>query len=218
MGKTRIFLADDHPIVRKGIKAVFSDSTGYEIVGEAEEGIGVLKGVTSSKPDVVIMDISMPELDGIVVTERISREHPGVKVIILSMHPDRNHAIEAFRAGAKGYIIKGGDPDEILLAVDRVMQGVKYTSPELATEIMSDFVDIIRGEKSLKPVESLSLREREVIKLIAEGYTSKEIAEKLFLSPSTVKSYRIKLMKKLDVNDVAGLVKVAIRSGLVKLD
>lgn len=214
-----IFIADDHPIVRDGITAILSAEKSYTVVGVAENGTEALNGIAEHNPDLVLMDISMPELDGILVTRRITKEFPNIKVIILSMHKGRQYAVDAFRAGARGYILKGRDSNEILLAVKRVMSGLIYVSPPLADEILSDFVNIIKGEQdTLDPFKSLTLRESEVLKLIAEGYTSKKIAGKLFLAESTIKSYRANIMSKLDVHDTAGLVKLAIHKGLVELD
>ncbi len=218
MGQIRIFVADDHPIVRNGIKSIFADEEGYSIVGEADDGLKALQGISTEQPDVVILDISMPELDGILVTERVKKEYPHVKVIVLSMHQSRQYAVDAFRAGASGYILKGGEADEVLMAVRNVMAGQVYVSPPLVNEIMSDFMGIIKGEQTLDPVNALTLREKEVLQLIAEGHTTKRVAAKLFLSASTINSYRVKIMKKLKVNDTAGLIKAALKHGLIKLE
>ena len=217
MTKTSIFIADDHPIVMDGVKSILSGNNNYNIVGEAETGPKALHGITSLAPDLVVMDISMPELDGILVTERVTKEFPNIKVIILSMHKGRQYAVDAFRAGAKGYILKGRDSDEILMAVNKVASGQIYVSPPLADEIMSDFANILAGEQPLDPFGSMSLREKEVVKLVTEGCTSKEIAEKLYLSISTIKTYRSNIMKKLKVKDTAGLIKLALQKGLIKL-
>ena len=219
MALVKIFIADDHPIVRDGIKAILSADNNYVVVGDAENGPEALHGISTHNPDLVLMDISMPEIDGILVTRRITKEFPDIKVIILSMHKDRQYAVDAFKAGAKGYILKGRDSNEILLAIKRVMSGLIYVSPPLADEILSDFVSIIKGEKeSLDPFESLSIRESEVLKLVAEGHTNKKVAEILFLAESTIKSYRANIMLKLDVHDTAGLVKLAVQKGLIELE
>jgi two-component system response regulator NreC len=161
----------------------------------------------------------MPELDGILVTMRITKEFPDIKVIIFSMHRDRQYAVDAFKAGARGYILKGGDSSEILLAVKQVLSGQIYVSPPLADEILSDFVNILKGDQeTLDPFDSLTLREREVLKLIAEGNTNKKVAEKLFLAESTIKSYRANIMMKLKVHDTAGLVKLAVHKGLINFE
>jgi two-component system response regulator NreC len=218
MTQIKVLVADDHPVMRKGIISVLSNDSNYTVVGETGNGFEALKGVAVHKPDLVIMDIKMPELGGILATERITKDFPDTKVIILSMYEDRQSAVDAFKAGAMAYILKGGDTEEILLAAKKVMSGLKYISPSLADEITRDFVDIIRGERVLDPFDSLSLREKEVLKLVAESCTTKEVAEKLFLSASTVKSYRVNLMKKLRVNDTASLVKVAVINRLIKLE
>lgn len=217
MKKIKIFIADDHSIVRSGVKGLFAGSEKYEVVGEAEDGLKALAGIAESRPDILIIDITMPELDGILVTERVVKDHPGIKVIVFSMHQELQYAVDAMRAGAKAYILKGGASDEIMLAVGKVANGQIYISSPLSEQIMSDFVGIIRGEQSLDPSESLTLREKEVLKLIAGGSTNKEVAAKLFLSVSTIKSYRVNIMRKLKVHDTATLVKTALQQGLVVL-
>jgi len=217
LNKLKVFIADDHSIVRSGVKGLFSESVKYEVVGEAGDGLAALAGIGQHHPDIVIIDITMPELDGLLVTERIVKDYPGIKVIVFSMHQELQYAVDALRAGAKAYILKGGASDEILLAVDRVAGGQVYISSPLSEQIMSDFVGIIRGEQALDSSEALTLREKEVLKLIAEGSTNKEVAAKLFLSVSTIKSYRVNIMRKLKVNDTASLVRVALQQGLVIL-
>ncbi|MBI5563001.1 MAG: response regulator transcription factor [Deltaproteobacteria bacterium] len=216
MKKTRIFIADDHPVLRSGIRAVFTGRPEYTVVGEADGGVEALKGILSLKPDCVIMDITMPDLNGIEATKRILEELPGSRVVILSMHTDVYHAVDAFRAGALAYVLKDSGPAELLSAVEKVMAGEKFASPAVTAGLLNDFVDIIRKEQSHDPFDALSHREREVLQLIADGATSKEVAGRLFISVSTVKSHRNNLMKKLDCNDMAGLIKIAIRKGLVK--
>jgi DNA-binding NarL/FixJ family response regulator len=146
MTQIKVLVADDHPVMRKGIISVLSGDSNYTVVGETGNGREALKGVAIHKPDLVIMDIKMPELGGILATERITKDFPDTKVIILSMYEDRQSAVDAFKAGAMAYILKGGDTEEILLAAKKVMSGLKYISPSLADEITRDFVDIIRGE------------------------------------------------------------------------
>jgi two-component system response regulator NreC len=217
MKKIRIFIADDHPVFRNGIKSVLSGSD-YDVVGEADNGNTALKAISVMKPDIAILDITMPDLDGIAVTKRVAEEVPGTRVIILSMHADLNHPIEAFRAGALGYVLKDSDPGELLKAVERVSSGGKYASPAVTEELLNDFVDVIKKEQSNDPFDTLSGREKEILKHIADGSTSKEIAEKLFISLATVKSHRNNIMKKLKVNDMASLIKTAIKKGIVNPD
>lgn len=217
MKKIRIFIADDHPVFRNGIKAVLSGSD-YEVIGEADTGNTALKAISVMKPDIAILDITMPDLDGIAVTRRVVEEVPGTRVIILSMHADLNHPIDAFRAGALGYVLKDSDPGELLKAVEKVSSGGKYASPAVTEELLNDFVDVIKKEQSNDPFDTLSAREKEILKHIADGSTSKEIAEKLFISLATVKSHRNNIMKKLKVNDMASLIKTAIKKGIVNPD
>ncbi len=215
MKKTRIFIADDYPVLRKGMRAAFSNNPEYVVVGEAGDGIEALKGISELKPDIVMMDITMPHPDGIAATKRICEEHPDIKVIILSMHTDINNAIDAFRAGALGYVLKDSSSEDIMEAVRKVSGGAKYASPAVAEGLLDGFVEIIKKDHICDPMDTLSQREKEVLKMIADGDTSREVAEKLFVSVSTVKSHRNSIMKKLRVNDMAGLIKVAIRKGVV---
>jgi len=216
MAKTRVFIADDHPVLRGGIKSALSQLDGYEVAGEASTGTAALEAILSLKPDIAILDVSMPELSGIVVAMRAVEALPELKVIMLSMHAEPSYAIDAFRAGAMGYVLKDSSPDELLLALEKVRSGNKYASPAVSDELFNDFVEMIKRDKSSSdPFDNLSAREKEVLKGIAEGLTSRDIAAALFISVSTVKSHRNNIMKKLSVNDMASLVKIAIRKGLI---
>lgn len=216
MAKTRVFIADDHPVLRGGIRSALSQLDGYEVAGEASTGTAALEAILSLKPDIAILDVSMPELSGIVVAMRAVEALPELKVIMLSMHAEPSYAIDAFRAGAMGYVLKDSSPDELLLALEKVRSGNKYASPAVSEELFNDFVEMIKSDKSSSdPFDNLSAREKEVLKGIAEGLTSRDIAAALFISVSTVKSHRNNIMKKLSVNDMANLVKIAIRKGLI---
>lgn len=209
MEKVRILIADDHPILREGIKAVFSCHPQYQVVGEAANGLETLHKIAALKPDIVFLDISMPELDGILVTSRIAKEFPETKVIILSMHDNPHYAVRAFRAGAMSYILKGGGTEELLTAIKKAISGIRYASPAINDELLSIFAAKEDGEG--EQLGSLNLREREIITLITEGDTNKEMAKKLFLSVSTVKNYRSNIMRKLKVKNVAELFKIAMQ-------
>ena len=185
------------------------------VVGEAIDGNEAIKKVDELKPDLVIMDITMPGLDGISATKRIIEENAGVKVLILSMHEEALFAKNAFKAGASAYLLKDSVPEEILVAITRVMVGKRYASPVIANELLSDFVDIIQKDMPIDPIDMLTKREREVLKLIVGGSTNKEIAESLYISVATVKTHRVNLMGKLNVHDVAALVKIAVEKGVL---
>lgn len=215
MKKIKVYIADDHPVLRNGIKVVFQGHGGFVVVGEADNGAQALKEISSIKPDVVIMDITMPGLSGIEAAKRITEELPKTKVVMLSMHADVYHAIEAFRAGAAAYVLKDSAPKELISAVEKALAGEKFASPAVAEQLLNDFVDIMKKEHGSDPFDALTGREKEVLKLIADGATSREMAAKLFISVSTVKSHRNNLMKKLRCNDMASLIKLAIRKGLV---
>lgn len=216
MKKTRIFIADDHPVFRDGIRSVLSKTARFTVVGEAQSGADAIKGALSMRPDVIVMDITMPDLDGITVTKRIIEQFPQARVVMLSMHSDVYHAIDAFRAGALGYVLKDSPPEELVTAVEKALCGGKYISREIAGEFIDDYVDMIKRDKAATdPFDALSEREREVVRQIADGRTSREIAEKLFISVATVKTHRNNIMKKLKVNSMAGMIRAAVRKGIV---
>jgi len=213
----KIFIADDHPMIRSGIKSILANCPHCTIVGEADGGKQAISSVIELKPDIVIMDISMPDLNGIAATRRMTAELPGIKIIILSMHTDIYNAIDAFRAGALAYVLKDSATDELLEAIKKVSSGQKYASPAVAAELLNDFVHVIKKDQVFAdPFDSLTGREREVLKLIAEGLTNKKIAEKLFISLATVKTHRANLMRKLKATDAAALIKIAIKKGLAQ--
>ncbi len=211
MGKVTILIADDHPIIRSGLKNLFEDDGRFEVVAEADSGLTALSEVETHKPDIVIMDISMPGMDGIEATRRIRKEFPDTKVIILSMHHEKQYAIDAFRAGASGYVLKGSDPKEVLESVRRVLDDGLYASPTVADRLLYSIVDLIKKEQVTEPYDTLTDREREIFGLIADGEKNREIAERLCISVHTVKTHRVNIMNKLDVHDMAGLMRIAIK-------
>ena len=214
MKKARILIVDDHPVMRKGIRNVLSKYPELTVVEEAGNGFAAMEGAASLKPDMIIMDISMPLLDGIEATKRILDKLGAVKVIMLSMHNDRQYAVDALRAGAAGYVLKDGALNELPLALTSVLAGVRYLSPAVADALISDYIS---GNQPLSdPYETLSGREKEVLKLIAQGACTKDIAAALFISSSTVKKHRFNVMNKLKVDDLAGLIRLSYKKGLVK--
>jgi DNA-binding NarL/FixJ family response regulator len=212
----RILLADDHSLFRAGVHALLSNVAGVKVVGEADTGRKALEMVRTHMPDVVLMDIAMPEMNGLETTTRVTKEFPGVRVIVLSMHAGEEYVMQALRAGACGYLLKDAATSELELAVRAVARGETYLTPTISKRVIDDY--LMRTTGSQGPVDQLTKRQREILQLIAKGYTSKEMAQMLNLSPKTIETHRTQLMKQLDIHDVAGLVRYAIRVGLVTLD
>jgi DNA-binding NarL/FixJ family response regulator len=214
--KTKILLVDDHKILRDGICSLLKGYDDIEVIGEAPDGKTALPMVNELLPDLVIMDISMPDMNGIDATRRIRNEHPDVKVIALSMHHDKQFVSEIFRAGASGYLIKDSAFDELDHAIRIVMNGKTYINPQIASLVVESLI----SQSSMPSSQSFSLlteREREVLQLIAEGRSTKQIAHDLHVSSKTVESHRRQVMGKLNVRSVAELTKFAIREGLTSI-
>lgn len=211
--RLRIVLADDHALVRAGLRKLLESLPDVEVVGEAEDGRAALALVESRHPDLVLMDIAMPGLNGIEAAARISREHPRVRALILSMHQNEDYVRQALRAGAAGYLLKEAAPVELELAIRAMVRGETYLSPAVSKGAVSDYVQRLRDEDV--PGVTLTPRQRETLQLIAEGHTTKEIARRLNISVKTVETHRTQLMKQLDLHDIAGLVRYAVRTGLV---
>jgi DNA-binding NarL/FixJ family response regulator len=211
---TTIVVADDHKIVREGLVKLLEGRADFSVIGEAADGEEAVKMVLEKKPDIVIMDIWMPRLSGIDATRRIVKRGSQTKVLVLSMHESRTYVEEVLRAGASGYIVKNSASSDLLQAIDAVQGGASYLSPAITQQV----VDAIArpGDSSPSGVAMLTDREREVLQLIAEGLSSKEIAGMLGVSLKTIDSHRSNLMQKLDIHKVSGLVRFAIRAGLVE--
>jgi DNA-binding NarL/FixJ family response regulator len=208
----KVVLADDHRMMRDGLRAVL-EKAGVQVVGEAANGQEAVEQVKRLHPDVLVMDIAMPVLNGIDAIRRLRAERPGVKVIALSMNSDRRYVIAMLEAGAAGYLLKNAASEELLAALDVVGQGQTYLSPSIAGSVVDQALG--RGQTSrLGPERPLSGREREVLQLIAEGNSSKEIAATLLIGVTTVESHRRQIMEKLNLRTVAELTKYAIREGL----
>jgi DNA-binding NarL/FixJ family response regulator len=211
---TTIVVADDHKIVREGLVRLLEEREDFSVVGEASDGEEAVRMVLEKKPDVVIMDIWMPRLGGIDATRRIGKKGSKSKILVLSMHENRTYVEEVLRAGAAGYIVKNSAPEDLMEAIDAVCAGASYLSPAITQQV----VDAIArpGDTSPTGISVLTGREREVLQLIAEGLSSKEIAQMLGVSLKTIDSHRSNLMEKLDIHKVSGLVRFAIRAGLVE--
>jgi DNA-binding NarL/FixJ family response regulator len=216
MNQIRVLLADDHSLFRAGIQALLTHLDGVQVVGEADTGHKAIELVRSRTPDVVLMDIAMPEMNGLETSARVTKEFPGVRVIMLSMHAGEEYVMQALRAGASGYLLKDAATSELELAVRAVARGETYLTPTISKRVIDDYLMRTTGTNS--PTDQLTKRQREILQLIAKGYTSKEMAQMLNLSPKTIETHRTQLMKQLDIHDVAGLVRYAIRVGLVTLD
>lgn len=215
----KVVLADDHQIVRHGLRSLLSAEPDIEVVGEADNGRAVIRLVQELSPQVVIMDISMPDLNGIEATRQILSDFSGVKVIALSMHSDSLFVLNMFKAGASGYLLKDCALEELVKAVRTVMNRKVYLSPSISDIVVKDFVIGWSPEDSSSSAYSiLTAREREVLQLMAEGKTTNQIAESLCISVKTVEAHRKQLMTKLDIHSVAELTKYAIRQGLTTLE
>ncbi|MGD8626566.1 MAG: response regulator transcription factor [Anaerolineae bacterium] len=212
-----VFLADDHAVVRDGLRFLLGAQPDIQVVGDAADGHKTVQQVAELCPDVVLVDIAMPGLNGIETTRQICENCPDIKVIILSMHSTTEHIFRALQAGAEGYVLKESAGVEVVNAVRTVHGGLRYLSPKIADAVVRDYVQQ-RELYEKSPLESLSPRELEVLQLVAEGKSSAEIADLLALSPKTVDTYRSRLMRKLNLDDLASLVKFAIRHGLTTLD
>jgi DNA-binding NarL/FixJ family response regulator len=215
MTMIRIVLADDHNLVRSGLKSLLSEMKNVEVVAEASNGRQAVDLVQSVKPDVVLMDIAMNELNGIDACEIISREHPAVRTIILSMHDSGEYVAKALKAGAKGYVLKDAAPLELEFALQAVTVGETYLSPRVSRQVVQSYVQPGSGDAGL---DALSPRQKEILKAIAGGRSTKQIAYDLGLSVKTIETHRAQIMERLDIHDLAGLVRFAIRVKLVSID
>lgn len=213
-----IFLADDHTVVRDGLRVLLEAHPDLKVIGDAADGREAVRRVIKCRPDVAIMDINMPELNGIEATEQIRQNCPATQVIILSMYGTRKYIARALHAGARGYLLKASSGSEVVTAVRTVQAGHRYLSQEVSDQVIDDYVGRCQASEIEDPLARLSPREREVLQLVVEGKSSAEIAEILFLSPATVDTYRSRLMQKLDLNDLPSLVKFAIQHGLISLE
>jgi DNA-binding NarL/FixJ family response regulator len=210
----RIIIADDHGVVAEGLKHVVEAQADMQVVALAVDGREAVRQARELQPDVVLMDLSMPELNGADATRAILERDPKCRVIVLSMYAQREYVRRALKAGAAGYVVKRSAAKEVVDAIRAVHAGQRYLSPRVADVVLEDYSD----EKQDDPLTRLSAREREVLQLLAEGRTGAQIAERLSLSQKTVETYRARLVEKLGIRDLAGLVRFAIQKGLVSLD
>jgi len=213
MKRMRVLLVEDHGLVRAGFRALLEGISGVQVVGEAADGRAGLSMIHSTNPHVVLMDIALPKLNGLEVLERVVKDHPKVQVVMLSMHANEEYVSRALRSGARGYVLKDADISELELALRAVTDGNIYLSPAVSKSMVDDYMRRVRSQGS---PHALTERQQEVLQQIAEGRNTKEIAYRLKRSVKTIESHRAQLMKRLNIHDVAGLVRYAIRAGLVR--
>ena len=211
----RVLLADDHSVVRQGLRVWLERSGSIEVVGEAADGREAVALTEQLKPDIVIMDIAMPLLNGIDATAQITRRDPNTKVIVLSMHTDESYILRALGAGAKGYLLKESTETDVLPAVQSVQEGKSYFSPSITRVLLEDYMRMLKQNNLQDSYDLLTEREKEVLQLLAQGKSNKEVAQILNLSPHTIDSHRTNLMQKLDVHNTAEIVLYAVRKGIV---
>lgn len=216
MPSIRVLLAEDHTLIRAGIRALLEALTDVEVVGEAGDGREGVRLIKQLQPDVVFMDIAMAGMNGLEATARAAKEHPKTRVIILSMHASEEYVLQALSTGAAGYMLKDADKTELELAIRAVLRGETYLSPAVSRQVVDDYVK--RVGPGPTHLEQLTPRQREILQLVAEGHSTKQIAQMLNLSVKTIETHRMQLMERLDIHDIAGLVRYAIRIGLVSAE
>ncbi len=216
MRTLRVILCEDHTLVRAGISSLLSSFPGVDVAGEASDGREGLALVRKENPDIVLMDISMPGLNGLEATARLAKEQPAVKIIILSMYSNEEYVLQALRAGASGYLLKEAATSELKFALDAVARGETYLSPAISKTVIDDYLGRVESAKA--PLDKLTPRQREILQLIVEGNSTRQIAEILHVSTKTVETHRAQLQERLDIFDVPGLVRFAIRVGLITSD
>ena len=213
-----VVIADDHAIVRDGLKLLLESQPDIVVTGEASNGRDAVMQAKKLRPDIIIMDIAMPELNGIEAAGRIMLECPSTRVIVLSMHSTTEHIYRSLKAGARGYLLKESAGAEVVAAVRAVYNGTRYLSQKISDRVVEEYLNTQVSKGPDNPVDRLTPREREILQLVSEGKSSAEIADIMFLSPKTIETYRSRLMQKLGVNDIPSLVKLAIRCGLTELE
>ena len=223
MSPIRLIIIDDHLLVRAGVRLLLENLPDFQIVAEAGNGLDALQLIGEHLPDIVLLDIALPGLNGLDVTERVKKEFPTVRVLLLSMHDSEEYVLKAMRLGASGYLLKDTGPSELELALRAVAKGVSYLSPAISRHVIDGYVQrtnplASNGSPANPPGKQLSPRQEEILKLIADGHTTKEIAQQLGINVKTVDAHRTSLMKELDIHDIAGLVRYAIRIGLVSAE
>ncbi|HEV8352758.1 MAG TPA: response regulator transcription factor [bacterium] len=216
MAKTKILIADDHSIVREGVRMILSSERDFEVVGEASSGEQAVELMAALKPDVVVMDISMPGIGGIEATEKIKQRHPDVNVLALTMHEDESYVFRLLRAGASGYVLKRAAATDLVTAVRAASRGEAFLYPSVAKNVIADYLRRVEAGEEKERYDGLTGREREILTLIAQGSSNQEIATQLYISIKTVQTHRAHILEKLGLHDRTELVRYAIRKGLIE--
>jgi DNA-binding NarL/FixJ family response regulator len=217
MKPIQVLLVEDHSLVRAGIRSLLKGLSGIMVIAETGDGYEALRLIKEKQPDLVLLDISLPGLNGLEIAYRVTKEFPGVRIIILSMHSNEEYVLQAIRFGVSGYLLKNSGTEELELAIRSVARGEMYLSTRVSKQVIADYLERLGSgkESGTKTHKRLTSRQREILQLVAEGYTTKGIAGKLNVSVKTVDTHRTQLMERLDIHDIAGLVRYAIRSGIV---
>ncbi|GBE00057.1 oxygen regulatory protein NreC [bacterium BMS3Abin07] len=218
MSKTGILIADDHALVREGIIAILGRYDDMVVVGEASNGKEAIDNAGALKPDIILMDIAMPGLGGLEATVEIKKRHPDIKIIVLTQYDDKEYIARFLKAGVSGYILKKAVGDDLVAAIRAVKKGELYLHPSIASEVVAGYLDVAGENLSVEPYEKLTDREKQVLKLLAEGNSHKEIAAILDISAKTVIAHQTNISEKLGIHSRADLIKFAIRSGIIKID
>ncbi len=213
--KQRIVIAEDHTILREGLRALISSNPDFDIVGEAEDGRDAIRCVETLVPDLILLDLSMPRMNGMEAIKEIKKQCPETKILVLTVHRTEEYILATLRAGANGYVLKDATHAELLMAIKSVLMGKRYLSPGVSEKVIEGYLEGRKTLRSSTPWDTLTQREREVLKLIAEGYKNKEIADYLYISVKTVEKHRANLMKKLDLHSTSSLTAFAMEKGLV---
>ena len=215
MKKNAICIAEDHTILREGIKSMLSSNPNFEVVSDAKDGIELLKYIVRDNPDLVLLDLTMPKMNGLEVIKEIKKRRPEIKMLVLTVHAATEYIDEAFRAGADGYLLKDVGLGELIIAIEAILEGGSYLSPKISNRVIKGFLSEEKPENSRMSDFNLTTREWELLKLIAEGYRNKEIAEFLVISVKTVEKHRANMMRKLNIHNTAELTAFAIEKGLL---
>ena len=217
MEKTKILIADDHTIFRQGLKMLLEQEDDMEVVGEAGNGLEALDLAKKLKPEVLLLDIAMPEMDGVQVAQKLKKILPEIKVIVLTTHAEDQFLFEFLKLGVSGYVLKDSASQELIYSIRKTKDGMAFIDPSISKKVMEKFSQVTGVKKDFIDYGKLSDREKEVLQVVAEGNSNKEVAEKLYISPKTVENHKANIMKKLNIHDRVGLTKYALRLGLIDL-